>query len=106
MLDPTTNIVGTAAAVICIALGIMLLTATKEFLQNNKYLNGGKNRKGSALIIYRFTGIQMLSMGVILLIALAAFYFEILPLALIAVLVVIVIPFACSSYMKRGKRFK
>jgi hypothetical protein len=102
----TMLLVGVLVGIACIVLGIVLLVGSKEFLQNSAFLNGGRYRKGGALIMYRFTGIQMLAMGILLLLVVAGIALAIGWLALVCLVLVIALPFVCSAYMKRSKRFK
>jgi hypothetical protein len=98
--------IGAVVGVASIILGIILLVSKQEFLQNNAFFNGGKHRKGGALIVYRFSGIQMLAMGVLLLLFVAGMVWDIAWMSLISLILVLILPIACSVYMKRSKRFK
>jgi len=106
IFDSSTMTIGAFIALACIILGSILLTAKYEFLKTSAFFNGGKHRKGAALIIYRFSGIQMVSMGVLLVIAIIGFALEIPALAWPCIIIIVFLPVACSSYMKRSKRFK
>jgi Ca2+/Na+ antiporter len=104
--NSTMILLGGVVGFACIVVGIVLLVANKEFLQNNAFFNGGKSRKGGALITYRFAGLQMLAMGILLLLFVAGMVMGNGWLSLICLVLVVALPFVCSSYMKRSKRFK
>ncbi|MCL2056247.1 MAG: hypothetical protein FWH02_03380 [Oscillospiraceae bacterium] len=106
LFDSTTLIIGAIIALVCIAVGIVLLSASHDYLKTNAFFNGGKHRKGAALIIYRFSGAQMVAMGTLLLLAAAGFGLGAAWLAWPSLVIVMVLPMICSSYMKRSKRFK
>jgi Ca2+/Na+ antiporter len=98
--------VGAVVGVACIVLGIILLVSKQEFLQNNAFFNGGKYRKGGALIVYRFSGLQMLAMGIFLLLFVAGMVWKIGWLSLVSLVLVLILPLVCSVYMRHSKRFK
>lgn len=104
--NDTIFLLGFIVGLFCIGFGIVLLTGKKEFLQNNAFINGGKHRRGGALIIYRFTGGQMVVLGALLILCVIGFALSIAWLAFPTLVLVIALPFVCSSYMKRSKRFK
>ncbi|MDR2933439.1 MAG: hypothetical protein LBV27_10080 [Oscillospiraceae bacterium] len=101
----TMIVIASIIGVACIVFGIFLLVAKHETLKSNRWLNGGVSR-GGALVIYRFTGVQMIILGVLLLLCMLCLWLNFVWPAMILLVAIFVLPLACSSYRKRSKRFK
>ncbi|MDL2232856.1 hypothetical protein LJC63_04655 [Ruminococcaceae bacterium OttesenSCG-928-L11] len=94
-----------AGGIAIIVYGCMMLFGKREFLQNGRFFNRGKTVGDGALAMYRFTGIQMLIMGVLLILCGIGFLLMNAWLILIPAALLILLPIPFTIYRRNTKRF-